>query len=389
MLRALVSVAVIGVLSVPSVAAAQAPVPVAPADGRVFEWATVEARGVHLVVEAPPGLDFLAADVARDPALTGFADFVTLLEEAPGRYEGTALTLLLDPQEDPGTYYWQASYLASPDDAAPVLGPVRSFTVRAPSGTPSVTIGLPAKLLAGRQAEVRLRYRPGSSPAADRLHLLETRSPCPAAPDGQTGRALVDGAAPPATGELTVPVRYRRLGRVRLCAYVTAGAAVAARAADSAEVVRPPVKTSRMLRWRLGPRGLGPVRIGMSRAAVERVTGRAMVHVSGEHRSCRLWRLRGAPKGLSLMVARGRLARVEAYRGRWRSSRGIRIGDSARKVRRRYAGVRVRPHPYVPRGRYLIVGGRRRMIFETGRAGKVTSFRGGRAREVEFIEGCA
>src|SRR5688500_4116123 len=172
MLRALVSAAVIGVLSVPSVAAAQAPVPVAPADGRVFEWATVEARGVHLVVEAPPGLDFLAADVARDPALTVFADFVTLLEEAPGRYEGTALTLLLDPQEDPGTYYWQASYLASPDDAAPVLGPVRSFTVRAPSGTPSVTIGLPAKLLAGRQARVGLRYRPGSSPAADRLYLL-------------------------------------------------------------------------------------------------------------------------------------------------------------------------------------------------------------------------
>ena len=95
-----------------------------------------------------------------------------------------------------------------------------------------------------------------------------------------------------------------------------------------------------MLRWRLGPRGLGPVRIGMRPAAVERVTGRAMVHVSGEHPSCRLWRLRGAPKGLSLMVAGGRLARVEAYRGRWRSSRGIRIGDSARKVRRRYRGVR-------------------------------------------------
>ena len=89
------------------------------------------------------------------------------------------------------------------------------------------------------------------------------------------------------------------------------------------------------------------------------------------------------------MFAGGRLARVEAFRGRWRSSRGVRIGDAARKVRRRYRGVRARPHPYVPRGRYLIVGGRRRMIFETGRAGKVTSFRGGRAREVGYIEGCA
>ena len=229
----------------------------------MFEWATVEAGGVPLVVEAPPGLDFLTADVARDPALTVFADFVTLFEEDPGRYEGTALTLLFDQQEDPGTYYWQASYFASPDDPAPVVGPVRSFAIGVPSGAPAVAIGLPAKLFAGRQAEVRLRYQAGSSPAADRLHLLETRSPCPAAPDGQAGRVLVDGAAPPATGELTVPVRYRRLGRVRLCAYVTAGSAVAARAAESAEVVRPPVKTSRMLRWRLGPRGLGPVRIGM------------------------------------------------------------------------------------------------------------------------------
>jgi hypothetical protein len=184
MLRALVSAAVIGVLSVPSVAAAQAPVPIAPADGRVFEWATVEARGVHLVVEAPPGLDFLAADVARDPALTVFADFITLSEEAPGRYEGTALTLLLDPQEDPGTYYWQASYLASLDDPAPVLGPVRSFTVRAPSGRPSVAIGLPAKLLAGRQA-LRGRPRPAASvrparPVPDRrrppAHDLRDRS---------------------------------------------------------------------------------------------------------------------------------------------------------------------------------------------------------------------
>jgi hypothetical protein len=89
------------------------------------------------------------------------------------------------------------------------------------------------------------------------------------------------------------------------------------------------------------------------------------------------------------MLAYGRVARVEAYRGRWRSSRGVRIGDSERKVRRRYRGVRSRPHPYVPPGRYLIVGrGPRRMIFETNPKGKVTSFRGGRAREVGYIEGC-
>ena len=101
------------------------------------------------------------------------------------------------------------------------------------------------------------------------------------------------------------------------------------------------------------------------------------------------WQLRGAPRGLSLMVACGRLARVEAYRGRWRSSRGVTIGDTDDKVRRRYGRVRSEPHPYVPPGEYLIVGrGRRRMIFETDPGGRVTSFRGGRAREVGYIEGC-
>jgi hypothetical protein len=385
MLRTLISAAVIGLLSVPSVAAAQAPVPVVPADGQVFEWAAVEPTGVPVVVEAPAGLEFLTADIARDPGMTTFADVVTLFEESPGRYEGTALTLLFDEEEDPGPYYWQASYYPTVDDP-PVLGPVRSFVIRGPFAAPSVQIGLPAKLFAGRRADARLRYQAGSDPGADRLHLLERRSPCAATPQG--GRALVDGAVPPAGGELRVALRYRRLGRVRLCAYVTSGATVAARAAASAEVVPPAAPRARMLRWRLGPRGLGPVRIGMKVASVERVTGRKMVLGYGDHPSCQVWRLRGAPDGLSLMVADGRLVRIDAYRGRWRSRRGIRIGDRARKVRRLHPGLVSRPHPYVRSGEYLIVGARRRMIFETDAAGRVTSFRGGRARQVAYIEGC-
>jgi hypothetical protein len=386
MLRAVISAAVIGLLIMPSAAAAQAPAPVAPADGQVFEWAAVEPTGVQLVVEAPAGLDFLTADVARDPGMTLFADVVTLFEESPGRYEGSALTLLFDEEEDPGPYYWQTLYYPTVDDP-PVVSPVRSFVIRGPFAAPSVQIGLPAKLFVGRRADARLRYGAGSDPASDRLHLLERRSPCPATP--QEGRALVDGAVPPAGGELRVALRYRRPGRVRLCAYVTSGGAVAARASEATEVVRPSVPRARMLRWRLGPRRLGPLRIGMKVAAIERVTGRTMVLGFGEDRSCRLWRIEGAPHGLSLMSAHGRLVRIEAFRGRWRSVRGIRIGDRARKVRRLHPGLVTRPHPYVESGKYLIAGARRRMIFETDASGRVTSFRGGRARQVAYIEGCA
>jgi hypothetical protein len=246
---------------------------------------------------------------------------------------------------------------------------------------------VPALAQRHRDDRAHVRYRPGSEPAVDRLHLLETRSSCPSDPDPTVGRVLLNAVMPPANGELSAAVKPRRLGRLRLCVYATSGTVVTRRASDAASVVRRPVSRWRMRRWRLGFNGIGPVRIGMSVAAVERVTGRSMSWEFGDHASCELWSLRGAT-GLSLMVVHNRIARVEAYRGRWRSSRGIRIGDSEAKVRRRYHGVHSQPHPYVPPGKYLIVGGKRRMIFETNAPGRVTSFRGGRAREVGYLEGC-
>jgi hypothetical protein len=376
-----------------STAANEPPVSLAPADGGVFAWEDVQSFGVPLVVQAPAGLGLVSAEVARDPGLREGADLVVLDEASPGRYEGTALTLLFDEDTDPGVYYWRPYYdgALDPDtgELARVVGQVRSLRVEIPYAAPSLSVSLPGTLLAGEQYRARLRYRPGSEPSSDRLYLLESRLPCPHAPSSGAGRVRLDTAAPPASGQLDVPLRPRRLGRLRLCAYVTSGGAVTRRAADSADVVRRPASRARMLRWHLTAGGLGPLRIGMTVRELERATGRTMIFSYGEYRACELWYLRGAPRGLSLMIAYGRLARVEAYRGRWRSARGVSIGDTERKVRRRYRGVRSEPHPYVPPGKYLIVGGRgRRMIFETGPNGRVTSFRGGRAREVGYIEGC-
>jgi hypothetical protein len=360
------------------------PVVVSPAEGQVFSWEDASGTGVPLVVQAPAGQVEIWADVARDPGMSTFADFVPLFETSDGVYEGTALTSLWDPAGDPGTYYWRPYYYGSTGDE--LTGAGRSFVIKAPYKAPSLSVSLPSKLLSGRSYVVRLRYRAGSEPAADRLSLLATHSSCPATPGA--GSRLVDAVVPPAQGELPVRVSSRHLGRLRLCAYVTSGTTVTRRASDVATVVRRPVSRARMRRWRLGFNGLGPVRIGMSVAAVERVTGRSMVMAYGEYAACEEWSIRGAPKGLSLMVAYGHVARIEAWRGGWRSTRGISIGDSEAKVLRRYHGVRTQPHPYVPPGKYLIVGGHRRMIFETNPAGRVTSFRGGRAREVGYIEGC-
>jgi hypothetical protein len=390
MSRALV-LAVVAFLAAPPIASAQAPVPLAPADGQVFAWEDVELNGVRLVVEAPAGLS-VEVDLARDPTMDMPADVVPLEEgDVPGRYEGDALTLLYDEREDAGTYYWQAWYYDpnTEDEDVLIAGPVRAFHVRPPPRPASLTLEVPARMVLGRSRDVRLRYRPGSEPGADRLHLLATRADCPSAPDSQAGFLLVKAAVPPPDGVLRAPVRPGRLGRLTLCGYVTSGTEVTDNASGAADVVRPPASPSRMLGWRLGFGGLGPVHIGMTVAEIEQVTGRTMVLVFGDRRSCRLWRLRGAPDGLSLMLAHGRLARVDAFRGRWRSRRGIRIGDSERKVRRLHRGVRSEPHPYVPGGEYLIVGGRRRMIFEMSAAGTVMSFRGGRAREIGYTEGCA
>jgi len=386
----LVTIALVAVGVAPAAAADPPPVPISPANGQVFAWEDVESGGVPLVVQAPPGEAFINVEVARDPAMTNSTDYDMLFETSDGRYEGDALTLLYDEDADPGVYYWRPYYFGAYDPdtgGSPKLyGQIRSLVVKPPYRAPSLGVSLPAKLFAGKRYHARLRYRPGSEPGADHLYVIQSESGCPATPGA--GTELLDRVAPAAASELDIPVRVQRLGRLRVCAYVTAGATVSRRATDAATVVRRPVSRSRMLRWRLSANGLGALRIGMRVGEIERVTGRAMVFGFGEYDACELWELRGA-RGLSLMVAYGRLARVEAWRGRWRTKRGIAIGDSEGKVRRRYHNIRTEPHPYSPPGKYLIVGsGRRRMIFETSPEGRVTSFRGGRAREVGYIEGC-
>lgn len=157
------------------------------------------------------------------------------------------------------------------------------------------------------------------------------------------------------------------------------GAASAAAAAQQ----RPDLQ-----RWRLTRHGFGRLTVGLTRAQMERRTGRKL-KFSYNTGSCAIWDLRGA-RGISLMTTRGRLARVGIYRGRWRTIVGVQIGDTEAEVRERYPRLRTRPHPYDPDGQYLIVPGpNRRVVFETDGNDEVTSFRGGRMPEIMYIEGCA
>jgi hypothetical protein len=141
-------------------------------------------------------------------------------------------------------------------------------------------------------------------------------------------------------------------------------------------------------RWRLTRHGFGRLKVGLNRAKVERRTGRSLKFAYNTG-SCAIWGI-GGVRGLSIMTIRGRLARVDVSRGSWRTSVGIRIGDSESTVRSRYPRLRTRQHPYDPDGEYLIVPGpNRRVVFETNGDDEVTGFRGGRVPEVMYIEGCA
>ncbi len=141
-------------------------------------------------------------------------------------------------------------------------------------------------------------------------------------------------------------------------------------------------------RWRMTRNGFGRLKVGLNRAKIERRTGRRL-RFSYNTGSCAIWDIRGV-RGLAIMTIRGRLARVDAYRGTWRTSEGIRIGDSEQEIRERYARLRTEPHPYDPEGQYLIVRGpNRRVVFETDGDDEVTRFRGGRVPPVMYIEGCA
>ena len=163
-----------------------------------------------------------------------------------------------------------------------------------------------------------------------------------------------------------------------------------AAAADSDRTAREPgAAGADIIDWRLSKYGLGPLRVGLTVSEVETRTG-YQLDTSYGSRPCRIMTLRGAPEGISLMFAYGKLVRVDVFRRPWRTRRGIRVGMKGSAVRRRHPNLRVARHPYTPRGRYLIVGGKpRRMIFETGPRGRVTSFRGGLSRPVGYIEGCA
>ena len=101
----------------------------------------------------------------------------------------------------------------------------------------------------------------------------------------------------------------------------------------------------------------------------------------------------GIPDGVSVMVVKGKVARIDVDTGAVTTDDGAKIGDSEDRLKSIYGDdLQVEPHKYNPGWHYMTVMGDsasagRAIVFETD-GKKVTMFRAGRLPEVKWVEGC-
>jgi hypothetical protein len=102
----------------------------------------------------------------------------------------------------------------------------------------------------------------------------------------------------------------------------------------------------------------------------------------------------GIPEGVSVMVVKGKIARIDVDTGSVTTEDGAKIGDTEDHIKSIYGDeVKVEPHKYIEAGHYMTVAGDsasagKALVFETD-GNRVTMFRGGRLPEVKWVEGCS
>lgn len=162
------------------------------------------------------------------------------------------------------------------------------------------------------------------------------------------------------------------------------------RAADTEAAPSQPAPSAT---WTVAPSGIGPIRVGMTIDDLRRVGGDVTLP-SGAGAECAYVRPSSVPRGVSVMLAKGSVARVDIDSTGVQSDAGISVGDSVARVNQAYSGrVTVTPHKYVQGGQYLAVqpssplDSAFRIVFEA-ESGRVTRFRSGRVPEVPWVERC-
>ena len=137
--------------------------------------------------------------------------------------------------------------------------------------------------------------------------------------------------------------------------------------------------------------GIGPIHAGMTVAQANAAVGGGFSAPPGSGDGCTYAVLTKAPKGLAVMLEKGRIARVEVRSGDIATTTGAKIGDSELRVMALYSGkITTTPHKYLPNGHYMTVAptaANNRIVFETD-GNKVINYRSGQQPQVEYVERC-
>jgi hypothetical protein len=191
---------------------------------------------------------------------------------------------------------------------------------------------------------------------------------------------------------MPAPVRSILLTLPFLLAALACGREAPGRPASADSTAPPPEAEAEP--WTIRLDGVGPVRFGMTLANA-RAALRDSLIVAPPSGECGFTVPRGAPAGVRFMVEQGKIVRVDVDSAGVRTAAGAEVGMSEADVRARYPiGLRVQPHKYDPKGRYLVLQGTvpadsaRRLIFETD-GQRVVRYRAGISPAVEYVEGCA
>ncbi len=158
-----------------------------------------------------------------------------------------------------------------------------------------------------------------------------------------------------------------------LCAIATTLAAASASAALSTKA-------------RISHSGLGPVKLGMTEAQVERAAKRA-INSSSATPGCGTAPLAGKTYGL---FTGKRLRRIYVNTPRFATSKGVRVGSSERRLLAAYPGrLKRQPQHYSPEEDELVWRSDRRKIIFTMNDEKVAGISTGRIPEIDLVEGCS
>lgn len=187
---------------------------------------------------------------------------------------------------------------------------------------------------------------------------------------------------------------------MRLRALLLLGASAAAScspsqspAVDSARFKMATGEVASTDRWVVSSTGIGPIRFGMTLSAVGATLRDTVLASSVANQACAYLRPKGMPRGASLMIVKGVVARVDVDSAGVVTEAGLGVGDSEMAVMVIHSGrIRVESHKYNgPVAHDLIVSNpedpAHLFIFETD-GSKVLTYRAGLRSAVELSERC-